>query len=94
MQPSLGSFDARRKIRRYVSWLLPSLLSLIALATITSWLPEPFPDQRGRRAQAVLLEHRSLCEKFGLDPLSTRFAECLTDLMELRSRDGREAMFF
>jgi hypothetical protein len=84
----------RRGIGWHVSWLLAALGMTAALATITSWLPEPFPGQRARRTQAVLLEYQSLCGKLGIDPLPSHLANCVADLTELRSRDQREAIFF
>jgi hypothetical protein len=62
----------------------------VSLAVLCSLLVINGPQIRAaaeaEEARVIDEENRAFCSKFGIDPATSRFAECAVGLMEIRAR--------
>lgn len=95
MQEHLPSDPRRPTAAWYVSWLIPAMLGVIALATIEHWLPAPFPSLQTADVQTFDQEHDAFCQKYGPATASAQLVECKAALLQIRNRNRvADVLFF
>jgi hypothetical protein len=85
--------DSEKYRNRYaLMWLIPALSLLVALATISRWLPDPLAGYHAEQAQLMNDEDEALCRKFAgtRDQVKT----CITEVALLRQRDRNGGPFY
>ena len=79
-------------IRNALIWLIPALALLIALATISQWLPDPLASYHADQVRLMNDEDVVVCLKFVRTP--AQVATCTTEIGLLRQRDRNEGPFY
>jgi hypothetical protein len=100
--PMTGSVvSTTHPTRGLATWLCRGVLTayLFALAAVCGlafvYGPQIHAAHEAQKGQAIDEENQAFCSRFGVGPGTTRFAECVTALRDVRVRhDERSAPLF